>query len=60
MARVRLKNGQFQAIAIEADDYSNAKAMIEQTYGNGSIISGPILEEGFAPSLLRRPWCGIA
>ncbi len=40
-ARVRLSNGSSQEVQVQADNYFNAKAMIEAQYGKGSIASGP-------------------
>jgi hypothetical protein len=38
-ARIRLSNGSSQEVVIEADNYFNAKAMLEAQYGAGSVIS---------------------
>jgi hypothetical protein len=40
-AKIRLKNGGLQDITVQADNYFNAKAMIETQYGKGCIFSGP-------------------
>jgi hypothetical protein len=41
-ATIKLKNGAYQEITVQADTYFNAKVMIEALYGNGSIFIGPI------------------
>ena len=38
---VRLPNGSHQDVFVQADCWSNARAMIEALYGRGSIFSGP-------------------
>jgi hypothetical protein len=38
-ARTRFSNGSSQEGVIEADNYFNAKAMLEAQYGAGSVIS---------------------
>ncbi len=39
IARVRLSNGCSEYVTIQASGYFNAKAMLEATYGKGSVIS---------------------
>jgi hypothetical protein len=41
-AKIRLSNGMIQEITVRADNYFNAKAMIEAEYGRGCIYFGPI------------------
>ena len=43
-AKVRLSNGGFQEVHVQADTYFNAIAIIEAQYGRGSIIFGPRAE----------------
>lgn len=38
-ARVKLSNGGQQEVQVQADSYSNAKAMIEAQYGKSNVIS---------------------
>jgi hypothetical protein len=45
IAKIRLKNGASQRINLTADNYENAKTMIEQIYGQNSIISGPYCDQ---------------
>lgn len=40
-AKVRLSNGSWQEVIVQADTYFNAKAMLESQYGKGSIKIGP-------------------
>jgi hypothetical protein len=40
-ANIKLKSG-IQEVRIQADNFNNAKAMLEATYGKGSISFGPI------------------
>ena len=40
-AKIRLKGGAVQDVAVDADSYFNAKAMLEAQYGKGSITYGP-------------------
>ena len=40
-AIIRLANGNRQRVTVRADNWMNARLMIEAQYGNGSIISGP-------------------
>jgi len=40
-ATVKLPNGLYQEVFIQADTQSNAKAMLEAQYGRGSILAGP-------------------
>ena len=43
-AKVRLSNGGFQEVYVQADNYFNAVAMIESQYGRGSTVFGPRAE----------------
>ena len=40
-ATIRLANGNQQRITVPADNYFNARMMIEAQYGRGSILFGP-------------------
>ncbi len=40
-ARIRVSNGAIQEITVEADNFFNARALIETQYGAGCIFSGP-------------------
>lgn len=40
-ARIRLKNGSTTETTVNAKTQSEAKALLEQTYGKGSIANGP-------------------
>jgi len=40
-AKIKLPNGSAQDVTVEADNASNAKAMLEAQYGRGSAISFP-------------------
>jgi hypothetical protein len=43
-AKIRLSNGGFQDVYVQADNYFNAVAIIEAQYGRGSIVFGPSAE----------------
>ena len=40
-AKVKLKNGFLQDVTVQADNFMNAKVMLESQYGAGSVIWGP-------------------
>jgi hypothetical protein len=40
-AMIRLANGNQQRVTVRADNWMNARLMIEAQFGGGSIISGP-------------------
>jgi hypothetical protein len=40
-ARIRLSNGSQIETTVNAKSWSDAKALFEQTYGRGSVITGP-------------------
>jgi len=40
-AIIRLENGNQQRVTIQADNYFNARMMIESQFGRASIITGP-------------------
>jgi hypothetical protein len=40
-ATIRLVNGNQQRVTVLADNYFNARMMIEAQYGRGSILFGP-------------------
>jgi hypothetical protein len=40
-AKVKLPNGAWQEVTVQADSFFNAKAMLESQYGKGSVVSGP-------------------
>jgi hypothetical protein len=40
-AKVRLSNGTLQDVTMRADNYSNAKAMLESEYGKKSVVLEP-------------------
>jgi len=40
-AVITLSNGFRQEVLIQADNQSNARAILEAQYGKGSILSGP-------------------
>jgi hypothetical protein len=40
-ARVRLPNGAYEDVTVQASNPGNARSMLEQQYGKGSIVSGP-------------------
>jgi hypothetical protein len=40
-ATIRLANGNQQRVTVLADNYFNARMMIEAQFGRGSIIFGP-------------------
>jgi hypothetical protein len=40
-AIIRLANGNPQKVAVHADNWMNARMMIEAQFGTGSIVSGP-------------------
>jgi hypothetical protein len=40
-ATIRLRNGNQQRVTVLADNYFNARMMIEAQFGRGSILFGP-------------------
>jgi hypothetical protein len=38
-AKIRLSNGLIQEVGLQADNYSNATAMLEAQYGKGKIFN---------------------
>jgi hypothetical protein len=40
-ATIRLANGNQQRVTVLADNYFNARLMIEAQFGSGSILFGP-------------------
>jgi hypothetical protein len=40
-ATIRLANGNQQRVEVRADNYFNARLMIEAQFGSGSIMFGP-------------------
>lgn len=38
-ARIKLPNGSYQKITVQADDSTKAKAMLEAQYGKGNVSS---------------------
>ncbi|SKC07818.1 hypothetical protein SAMN06295937_10772 [Sphingopyxis flava] len=40
-AKVKLPNGSYQVVTVQADSTSNAKSMLEAQYGKGSVTSSP-------------------
>jgi len=40
-AKIRLPSGRTQEVTVEADNTYNAKEMLEEQYGQGSIFSPP-------------------
>jgi hypothetical protein len=41
-AKIKLKTGFLQDVTVQADNFMNAKAMLESQYGVGSVIWGPV------------------
>jgi hypothetical protein len=42
--KIKLSNGGIQNVVVQAQNSSNAKALVEAQYGKGCIISGPIIK----------------
>lgn len=40
-AKVKLSTGAWQEVTVQADNFFNAKAMLENQYGKGKIMFGP-------------------
>jgi hypothetical protein len=41
-ATIRLANGNQQRVTVPADNYFNARQMLEALYGRGAVVFGPV------------------
>jgi hypothetical protein len=41
-ATIRLANGNQQRVTVHADNFFNARQMLEALYGKGAVVFGPV------------------
>jgi hypothetical protein len=53
-AKIRLPNGALEEVGVRAGNAMNARAILEQIYGKGSILSGPLSADAYPHALADK------